>query len=586
MEMVQWVKVPGERPYFWNPHTQATSWTEPQGEEVVWVVQQTAGGDLYYWNKETDETSREPPSGPPRRRGKAAMVAQRQRGAACGGAENDPGYANVMESGEQARRKAPGHVGSTRLTWRAQQTAEGLIYKPSAEVDPVLPNLVTEPLASWPFMESREMVAAAESMPIGKIEPGPMMVIHALKQNSPAGHMVSFADGRMMMKLPACSGGATLVPMRGSAAELKALFKAKMAGEMVEPADNLESRYAVKRTGDSMVCSKGSRVLAQSRMWDINRLHELNCEFIDSSGYQKNSPLNLTSLQMELIHTYDGASASLLPGCLKDRLPFSSAVEQPGPFEYSSIEAAASRLRSLRGRGLVAASLKMATSALAYSWTPGVVASDWTPYLRPKTLQAFKGARPLAGAQPSLPWWQQAGAAAGAPPGAGGLGPAPAMAGAGGKAMSTAMNQATLLQSVRGAVLDILGTELIEDDTSLMHAGVTSIKALPLSGSLQALLPEYVGIFPEHQHDLATGFEPPAPKAEGALAAAGERAGAGESEKGCRATATRIRSSASSFYTLMGSSAADYTTMALNLPQGGPGRGPGLSAQPFTAALS
>mmetsp|Transcript_47330 Transcript_47330/g.151087 ORF Transcript_47330/g.151087 Transcript_47330/m.151087 type:complete len:593 (-) Transcript_47330:153-1931(-) len=588
----QWVKVPGEKPYYWNLETQATSWTEPQGVDVVWVVQETATGGVYYWNRATDETSWEPPA----RAASRPLAEQRgqkeesrrwpQQGAAVlhgsSDEENNPQHANAGP-----RRTKAGE--GTRLKWKAQQTPEGLVFRTQAEVSSGLPELGLagrpEPLATWPLMESRVSAVAAESVAAVKVEPSPMMIVHALKQTEPLGHMVGFADGRMMMKLPSCFGGATMVPMAGSAAALKARAKGKMVGETVEAADHLTSRFGVK--GDAGPSPDGGSALASSRMWDINKLQELNCRYVDPSGHRKHLPMNLSSLQIEAINTMDAASASFMPS-LADCMPYSSCIEHIGSYEYSSIQAAACRLRIMRCQGLVAASMKVAARVLSYSWTPGTLESDWTPYLRPKTLVPIKergGGRPEAGAAP-LQWWQQAAAAQGQPglPAPGGWG-APEAPAAEGGFMADAMSQATLLQSIRNTVLDILGTDTIEDDTSLMHAGVTAIKPVPLSSSLQAIFEEGLSTYPQHRHDLATGFEPPPPTAEGALAKPGERP-PGEPEKGCRATATRIRSSASSFYTLMGSTAADYTTMALNVPQGGLGRGPGLSATPFTAALN
>uniref|UniRef100_A0A7S4V2E1 WW domain-containing protein n=1 Tax=Alexandrium monilatum TaxID=311494 RepID=A0A7S4V2E1_9DINO len=545
MVQQQWVKVPGERTYFWNLATQETSWSEPAGEDVAWVVQRTAEGGMYYWNRKTDEVTWDQPF--------VVDTFQHKKTAGRG-----------LRSEEGA---AP-----TRLGWKAHQTPEGFAFRASPEVH--------EPLSSWPLLEDRAILAH-EGGPVGKIEPSPMMVVHALKPSNPAGNMVSFADGRMMMKLPSCMGGATLVPMQGSAAKLKALTKGK-TGPTVEAADHLSSRYCVK---GGTVSDLSGGMLAQSGMWDINRLQELNCHFVDSSSFKRNRALNMTNLQMEAIKTLDSISASFIPGCLGDALPFSCAAEENAYFEQLSVDAAAKRMKYMRSRGLVAASIRVAAKLLSYSWTPGIVSSDWKPYMRPKTLQPWRektGAKlPAIGlggaAQPEVPWWQQPGA--GAAPAA--RGPPPEM----GKAKADALSAAALLQSLRSTVLDILGSDGIEDDTSLFHAGVNTIKPVTIRDNLQALAPEDVGASPDYQHALTTGFEPPAPSQEAALAKAGEKAAAGESEKGCRATATRIRSSASSFYTLMGSTAADYSTMALNIPQGGAGRGPGLSASPFTAAL-
>lgn len=555
----QWVKVPGDRPYYWNLQTQETSWSEPKGEEVVWVVQRTAEGGMYYWNKKTDETTWDTPFVPSTTQRKN-MARRGLRGASD--EENDSAFANTAAV-----------EGSTRLGWKAHQTPEGFAYRATPEVN--------EPLASWPFMEGGRAVLAHESGATGTIEPSPMMVVHALKPSNPAGSMVSFEDGRMMMKLPSCMGGATLVPMQGSAAKLKALVKGK-AGPTVEAADHLGSRWSVKGSA----ASADGGMLAQSGMWDINRLQELNCKFVDSSALKKKGPLNMTKLQIEAIKTLDGISASFLPGCLGDSLPFSCAAEQNAYFEQASIDAASKRMQYMRSRGLVAASVRVAAKLLSYSWTPGIVSSDWKPYMRPKTLQPWRvktgGKLPsIFGTAGETPWWEQPGAGAGPGAGPAARGPPPEM----GKAKADALSAAVLLQSVRNTVLDILGADMIEDDTSLFHAGVNAIKPVSIRDNLQALAPDDLMAFPEYHHELTTGFEPPAPSQEAALAKAGEKAAAGESEKGCRATATRIRSSASSFYTLMGSTAADYSTMALNIPQGGAGRGPGLSASPFTAAL-
>uniref|UniRef100_A0A7S1RSC8 WW domain-containing protein n=1 Tax=Alexandrium catenella TaxID=2925 RepID=A0A7S1RSC8_ALECA len=553
----QWVKVPGDKPYYWNLETQETSWSEPAGPDVAWVVQRTAEGGMYYWNKKTDETTWDTPF--------ATSATQRKttgRRAARGTSdeENDPWSAN-----------APVGQSSTRLGWKAHQTPEGFAYRATPDLH--------EPLSSWPHMEGRAILAH-ETGAGGPIAASPMMIVHALKPSNPAGNMVSFTDGRMMMKLPSCMGGATLVPMQGSAAKLKALAKGK-SGPTVEAADHLGSRWAVKGGSGS---SDGG-MLAQSGMWDINRLQELNCKFVDPSALKKRGPLSMTNLQIEAIKTLDGTSASFLPGCLGEPLPFSCAAERYAYFEEASIDAATKRMDYMRSRGLVAASMRVAAKLLSYSWTPGIVSSDWKPYMRPKTLQPWRektgGKLPAIGfgaaaAAAGAPWWEQQAAG-----GAAARGPPPEM----GKAKADALSAAALLASVRNTVLDILGGDMIEDDTSLFHAGVNAIKPVTIRDNLQALSPVDFTALPDYHHELTTGFEPPAPSQEAALAKAGEKAAAGESEKGCRATATRIRSSASSFYTLMGSTAADYSTMALNIPQGGAGRGPGLSASPFTAAL-
>eukprot|EP00420_Gonyaulax_spinifera_P016943 CAMPEP_0197912912 /NCGR_PEP_ID=MMETSP1439-20131203/75681_1 /TAXON_ID=66791 /ORGANISM="Gonyaulax spinifera, Strain CCMP409" /LENGTH=90 /DNA_ID=CAMNT_0043534731 /DNA_START=11 /DNA_END=279 /DNA_ORIENTATION=+ len=87
----QWVKVPGDKPYFWNLETQATSWTEPEGVEVVWVVQTTVDGGMYYWNKVTDETSLESPFGAI----DAHVVVQDAAPSSGSDSENNPQRANT-----------------------------------------------------------------------------------------------------------------------------------------------------------------------------------------------------------------------------------------------------------------------------------------------------------------------------------------------------------------------------------------------------------------------------------------------------------------------------------------------------------
>jgi len=520
--MVQpWVKVPGEKPYYWNLETEETSWLPPAGTDVAWVVQKTEAGVMYYWNKKTDESTWKSPFG---------------------------------------ARRGPPNRSAERSSVHVDTQSQGLAYGDTQE-----------PLAGWPHMGVQQVTAHATAS-VGKIEPGPMMVVHALKQSNPNGHMVSFVDGRMMMKLPACMGGATLVPMQGSSAQLQALA-AGGPRETVEAADNLTSLFAVKG-GPAAGSWSGGR-LAQSGFWDINRLQELNCRFVDATGYKKKMPLNTTSLQMEAIKTLDGISASFLPGCLSDDLPFVCCAEEFASYEHSSVAAATKRLRYMRSRGLVAASLRVATRMLSYSWMPGVLACNWKPYLSPKTLSVFreKVGYPAIAPEVEARRWEAPGAPRPPPP-----------TGREAKVVAARATVQSLLAFVRPTVLDILGGEAIEDDTPLLHAGVNPIISLAIPDTLEAMAPELFSILPEHVHDLSVGFEPPPPSAEAALAKAEGKA-AGESEKGCRATATRIRSAASSFYTLMGSTAADYTTMALNIPQA-QGRGPGLSAQPFTAALS
>jgi len=335
--------------------------------------------------------------------------------------------------------------------------------------------------------------------------------------------------------------------------------------------------------------------LVKTGLWDVNLRQtqsmlkwnkELNFHFSDASGYgnSRNLPLNAAGIKKDMIGAFTFSPI---------KAPFASAVEQATSFEQSSLSAAASRLRCMKSQAIVASSIRVSSGQMTSMnpWAPDVLAGTWTPYLRPKTLTEAFGQKQIlenarlarkaaAGDQGAIGGpsaqqiqqmqmaqaMQQAQQAQQAPQPAQQeivqvqYAPPPSAD----PALAMARAQAFLVGQAKGAVMDILGSSDLADDTPLMHVGSTLIEPAIPNDALQETYPAPTFFLPEPDLDMTVMADatvtPPEQKKKEEKKAAG----------GLRASATRIRAPASSvsspFFGLASTMFGSANTISLTAP--------------------
>lgn len=603
--MAPWVAVSAgnQESYYWNPETQATSWTPPQGEEVVWVSQKTASGNTFYRNTKTNQTSVDPPTDsqsqkpslPAARRQRTNMVPEDQQqafeefrrklrgngvaprtmlGMAPGGAQEDAAV---------EKENLPfdlDHIvgGSTKTRWSERQTPEGKFYNVDVEA-----RSAKEPLSSWSsflrnseedqkgLSQKRDPQTTSSDAASVPLERGATLIVHFLKQNATCGHGVCFQDGRMMVKMPGGMGNATLLSFgKGASFDLRATNSAKDDRGHMLAADHLTGINLVKHSDAGL---QGVDALAKTDLWDVNLRQtqsmlkwnkELNFHFSDASGYGSQSsrhlPLNAAGVKKDMIGAF-------IPAFSPTRAPFVSAVEQAASFEQSSLSAASSRLRFMKSQAIVASSVRVSSGQMTSMnpWAPDVLAGTWMPYLRPKTLteaygqkQVLENARlarkAAAGDQPALggpqaQQIQQMQMAQAMQQAQAQQAPAPDMnvvqvqyapPPSADPQLAMARAQAFLVGQAKGAVLDILGSSDLADDMPLMHMGSTLIEPTIPNDALQETYPAPTFFLPEPDLDMTVMADATVTPTEQKKKEEKKAAG------GLRASATRIRAPASS----------------------------------------
>mmetsp|Transcript_12527 Transcript_12527/g.40228 ORF Transcript_12527/g.40228 Transcript_12527/m.40228 type:complete len:532 (+) Transcript_12527:188-1783(+) len=435
-----------------------------------------------------------------------------------------------------------------------------------------------------------------EGAEVRLLDRSPLLVLHGLGRSieyaaDPTPHIIGLVDGRMVVQMP---NGASLLPLTTASLRLRGMSRDAGFGEHDYLLRSRVRTPAELELGDSLDDPSPARghVIARSRLWEIRMGWQVPGSFFvesDLGSQELQQPLELSALRLSMAHTLTKSEASRWApwrGGRSNCLGWATRGErerQAGAVllelaRQAGVEAAAARIRTLRKRAAVAASVANAIWALPPSITNLISSTWWNPYLRPKTwaptlreerLARKEARRRRTGRQPV----QGMPRAAGAPPGEVQKGEdaefqaqlqmqafqlqtqleAEAQDRAQRQAQAKELRMQQLLQSaVRSTLFYLLRAPQMEDDVPLMRlAGLTPLDELRPAraretpqGEFFAGLPDAVQeMFPQIPVELCSLAEGPK-KPSTALARAD-----GKSRKPLTAQVTRIRGSSTSAYT-------------------------------------
>lgn len=608
--MAPWVKITSDeqaQPYYFNPETQATSWTLPRGEEATWISQNSPEGNAYYLNRLNGETSWELPSAQSvpvqvkvapattegrrkpgskfgsggagklqkrrealrkqlRAGGVAPLVgleAELKAGAAALATSADVNLRRATSQGVPAKglavapdlTKTFGKKAAEAERWKTQKTGDGYNY----HVDTVTG------LTAW------DIPAALLAGMKASTGPG------AMKQN---GQVITLHEGRVAVKGPDGKSGA-LIPLDSSLPVNRGVVANPRQGvPSVAPALHVDGQCILKKSGDG-----------NSPMLEVLRA------FLSQGSASSTK--------------YSFAQPSVTPTSIR----CSSATSGPPIFITLNGAAGAGTAVARRCTALGKDPLLLGfdnfafhsavESLYAVSRKPQLLSttddggSTWRPFLRPRTRPAAKSRKnenadkarrakdlqAAAGPSQQMPFQdmqifqQQAQQAAWAQAQVDAQAAAERMsqewmaqqaaaqaeaaqAQAAARAQSTQALLSFMAQS-QAKDLAAMGAAML-DDTPLMHAGVSSMNASQLRGVLHE--PSYeLSFLYEFQYssmcESASQVEPRAAQGKTDLVKAADKEA--QKEGGCIGRGVRIRGSTSSGYSFY-----DMTQMAGGAPTG------------------